>query len=330
MLRHPGMVTWCFRNRIELRPTSRLQCSDPEWIIEDSGAGQQVKLIAKFPRTIPILVDRPKVLPPEHVGPIAEADVVILRGSGYASEAEAQIAGQQWRARLMRAFAAINVGADFGDRTLTGFIFDYGLEALAPGKRAMSDPGKLVTYECEPEEPLFLLPNPVPAWLISPHERLQAAMANATAIGGLTEENQVAYDLFSSSFGQSAEARYALLMMALECIINPSPRSYECRKHVESLISATEKSGLPKREIDSICGSLSWLLNQSIGQAGRALAKQLRPERYMDKDPVTFFQECYEVRSRLLHGNHPLPTPEELGQRGAELERFVANLLARS
>jgi hypothetical protein len=240
------------------------------------------------------------------------------------------MAGQQWRARLMRSFAAINVGADFGDRTLTGFISDYGLQALAPYKRAMSDTGKLVTYECEPEEPLFFLPNRVPFWVSSPHERLQAAMANAVATGGLSEESQVAYDLFSSSFGQPAEARYALLMMALECLIKPSSRSAESRKHVESLISATEKSGLPKGEIDSICGSLSWLLNQSIGQAGRALAKRLRPERYMDEDPITFFQGCYDVRSRLLHGNHPLPRPEELGPRGAELERFVGDLLARS
>jgi hypothetical protein len=130
----------------------------------------------------------------------------------------------------MRSFAAVNVGADFSDRTLTGFITDYGLQALVPGKRAMSDPGNLVTYECEPEEPLFFLPNPVPSWLSSPHERLQEAMANAVAVGGLSEENQVAYDLFSSSFGQPAEARYALLMMALECLIKPSSRCYESQE----------------------------------------------------------------------------------------------------
>ena len=110
-------MTWNFRNRIDLRPTSRLQCSEPEWIIDDCGRGSQVKLVAKFPRTVLPVPGGVDLAGPERLGPIAEATRLILTGSGYQSEAAAMAAGELWRARLMRAFAALGVGADFGGVT---------------------------------------------------------------------------------------------------------------------------------------------------------------------------------------------------------------------
>ena len=40
-------VTWTFRNRIELQPHTRLQYEGPEWIIYNSGSGEQVKLVGR-------------------------------------------------------------------------------------------------------------------------------------------------------------------------------------------------------------------------------------------------------------------------------------------
>ena len=325
-------MTWNFRNRIELQPSSKLQHSGPEWLIDDSESGRQVKLVAKFPRQVSLLEpDALANVGPEPIGPLADARTVILRGSGYETEDKAMSAGELWRSRLMRAFAAINVGANFGgDQVPSGGATPYGLQLLAPGRRAMNDPHKLYAYEAEPAEPLFIVFNSVDAFVSSPHERLEEAMTNAVAEGGLSDENQVAYGLYAASFGLGYEARYALLMMALECLIRPQPRQDECRTHVQSLIDATEASGLPDSEIKSITGTLQWLFDQSIGQAGRVLAAQLRPQEYGGKDAVKFFTDCYGVRSRLTHGNLPLPTPKELGPRAAELERFVAALLSRS
>jgi hypothetical protein len=99
-------------------------------------------------------------------------------------------------------------------------------------------------------------------------------------------------------------------------------------RHVQSLIEATEQSGLGKSETDSIKGSLSWLFNESIGQAGRRLAKTLEPRRYKDEAPAAFFTHCYEMRSGLIHGIHPLPTRNEIDAWAAPLEVFVANLLS--
>ena len=81
--RDDGQVTWNFRNRIDLRPTSKLQCSEPEWIIDDSQPGKQIRLVAKFPRTVLPVPGGIDLAGPEHIGPIAEATRLVLTGSGY-------------------------------------------------------------------------------------------------------------------------------------------------------------------------------------------------------------------------------------------------------
>lgn len=308
-------MTWCFRLRADIRETSGLGSTEPEWLIEDHGPGQQVKLVSRNPGS------------PEP-GPLSEARSVILQGSGYGSEDEAEAAGLLWRSRLIRAFATVRIGADFGDRTAQGGFTEAGLQAFAPGVRALNDVHGLMLFECDPR-PVFLGVGPITARVSSPHERLVDAMNNAIANGGLSEERQVAYDLFAASFGQSsADARFALLMMALGSLIHPAPRPEASRRHVEALIEATDNSGLSKSEINSIEGSLSWLLDESIGQAGRRLARTLEPKRYKDEAPATFFTRCYEMRSQLMHGHHPLPTRDQIGERAAPLEVFVADLLS--
>jgi hypothetical protein len=310
-------MTWCFRIRAEIRETSKLECTSPEWIIEDRGPGQQVKLISR--------TDGPSSDP----GPLSEARSVNLRGSGYSSEGEALEAGEAWRARLMRAFAGVRVGADFGDRAPKGAFTEAGLAAFsASGQRVLNDVHGLMVFECEPT-PVFLGMGPITAIRSSPHERLVQAMNNAIEAGGLSDERQVTYDLFSASFGQrSADARFALLMMALESLIKPMPRPAASRNHVQEIIKTTKQSGLVKSEIDSIKGALSWLLDESIGQAGRRLAQTLEPREYNDKAPATFFTHCYQLRSRLIHGLHPLPTRSEIDASAAVLEVFVADLLS--
>jgi hypothetical protein len=317
VVRHACTVTWCFRVRADIRETRKLGCTSPEWVIEDRGLGRQVKLGSRTPGSL----DDPC--------PLSEATSVALRGSGYSSEREAMDAGQLWRARLMKTFAAIQLGADFGDRAPQGSFTVEGLEAFGPsGRRKLNDVHGLMVFECEPA-PIFLSIGPITPTVRSPHERLVAAMNKAIESGGLSEERQVTYDLFAASFGQpSADARFALLMMALESLIEPAPRLEESRRHVQRLIEATEQSGLKKSEVDSIKGTLSWLFNESIGRAGRRLARTLEPRMYKDEAPATFFTHCYELRSRLIHGLHPLPTRSEIDVWAAPLEVFVANLLS--
>jgi hypothetical protein len=306
-------VTYCFRLRFNLGDTSKLECEDAEWVVRRDAGRRHISLVVA-----------------DGSRSIAEARRLALRGSGFATAAEAEAAGKLWRSRLMRAFACIRVGADFGDRASHGMFSPAGLAAFsASGQRSLNDVHGLMIFECEPA-PVFVGLGSLSVAVSSPHHRLVEAVATAQAAGRFSAAEEVAYDLFSASFSQtSADARFALLMMALEALLEPRLRSEEARAHVGRLIEFTKASGLPSSEIDSMIGAIKWLNSESIGQTGRRVARTLEPRTYAGESPATFFTRCYELRSRLMHGHHPLPTRQDVDQRAAGLEIFVADLLCR-
>jgi hypothetical protein len=324
-------VTWTFRNRIDLRPTSRLQCSEPVWVIDDTGPGIEVKLMAKFPRDILPVPGGIDLAEPEHVGPITDAMRLILTGSGYESETAALAAGEMWRARLMRVFAAVAIGADFGgERAPSAFISPEGLAMVVPGRRALHDPARLWAYEAGIDEPVFLTTNPVILQRGSTLEALEEAMATAIAMGGLSRENQVVYSLFSASFGLAAEARFALLMAALEAMMNAEQRPAAALALIAQWQDQVRASSLSADDATSLINAMTFLRTDSISLTGQKLARKLGTRQYGDVPPVQFFKRCYRLRNRLMHGLHPIPTPAELGIAAASLEVFVADLLSLS
>ena len=97
-------------------------------------------------------------------------------------------------------------------------------------------------------------------------------------------------------------------MMAIETLISTNPRSEHVKVLIDHLITDTSNSDLPQNEKDSIKGSLSWLNNESIGQAGSRLAECLGDKIYFKEySPRKFFTYCYGIRSNLVHGNDDRP-----------------------
>ncbi len=140
------------------------------------------------------------------------------------------------------------------------------------------------------------------------------------------EQEALAYNLFSASFSQPQEdARFMMLMMATETLINLQPRTPEVQAHVDNLIALTREADLPANERQSILGTLKWLHDESISQGGRRLARKLGNRLYADESPERFFTSCYSIRSGLAHGHHPRPSVDG---RVAALETFVADLLS--
>jgi len=45
--------------------------------------------------------------------------------------------------------------------------------------------------------------------------------------------------------------------------------------------------------------------------------------------PAKFFQHCYDLRSRLMHGAHPLPARAEIDLAAANMEVMLSDLLCR-
>lgn len=117
----------------------------------------------------------------------------------------------------------------------------------------------------------------------------------------MPERDQLAYDLYSAATAESsADARFALLMMAIETMLDPEPRSDGVRAQVDRLITETEASGLPENEIRSIVGNIRWLYDESISQAGRKLASRLGDREYMGEPARKFSTNSYTLRSRLF------------------------------
>jgi hypothetical protein len=249
----------------------------------------QVKLVAKFPRNILPVPGAIDLAEPERVGPIAEATRLVLAGSGYDSEPSALAAGELWRSRLMRAFAALDIGADFGgEPTPHGHLTTAGLAAIAPGRRALNDPPRLWAYEAGPEEPIFLSPNPVSGQVSSPHAALEAAMAEAITTGGLTDENQVAYSLFSGSFGLAAEPRFALLMAAVKAMMDAEKRPEQALELLEQWKEQVRPSPLRPDDATSLINAMAFLRTESIGMTGQKLASKLEPKQYGGLSPAKF------------------------------------------
>jgi hypothetical protein len=144
----------------------------------------------------------------------------------------------------------------------------------------------------------------------------------------MTSAERVAYDMYSASFSQpSADARFLLLMVALETLIPRLERDAAGQSHIQRMIEATQSSGLPEPEVLALTGSLRSLRYRSIGQAGRALVRSVEPRLYMALTPVKFFTKCYDLRSALVHGSDPLPTRSEIDLHWANLTLLVSDLI---
>jgi hypothetical protein len=263
---------------------------------------------------------------------LSGAKAILLVGRGYASGHAAEDAGHRWRGLFERSAALLQLGADFGDRAGGGGLgaeYQEQLEAQA-GRPVIYNNYGLHVFKESPW-PMFVA---MDAGLATgaATDILIAAAETARLLGvDVSERERLAYDLYAASFFQRGpDARYLMLMAALEALIEPQPRPTASIEHVEHLIQLTRDSALPDGEVRSIEGSLKWLKEESIGQAGRRLVERLGDRRYMDGSETAseFFRRCYTLRSNLVHGSVPRPSEDDIGARAANLEVFVGHLIS--
>jgi hypothetical protein len=181
-------------------------------------------------------------------------------------------------------------------------ITEAGLQMFsqqAGGRRVLHDAHGSMVYECDPE-PLFarigasaVVGKPAGRLL----ELVRAASELELAWGA---REQLAFDLYSASFSEeNADARFLMLMMALETLIEQQPRSEIAVAHLKALIEQTRASDLPAHEVASLSSSLEELARrESVGRAGRRLADTLGDTEYRPGEPpAEFFRQCYDLRT---------------------------------
>jgi hypothetical protein len=306
-------VTYCFRIRFRLGTSSRIQSATDELVFVSGGdGGERV------------------VLRPRDGIPLREAAEIVLRGAGYGTREEAEEAASRWGDRLRLAFAQLRLGADFGLRAPRSAFTPYGLKMFeqTAGDRALNDVHGSMVFECEPP-PRFV------SWagevrVGKSAEQLVQLMKLEVGDLAMSEKLELAFDLYSGSFFQpSPDARFVMLMMALETLIDQEERGTSSLAHVDRLIDLTRQGNdLSREDRDSLIASLQGLRVESVGRAGRRLARSLGEREYMGESAITFFNRCYEMRSALVHGHYPRPDRADVGTRAAHLEGFVGDLLA--
>lgn len=265
--------------------------------------------------------------------PLIEATNAALFGIGYPSAGEAQAAGSRWRSILHVAFARLNMGVDFGDRSpaFEGGLSDFGIAMLSDqyGQQVMNDrPGVLVYGD---PKPLFFSSSAI-ARVLPSRRRAEGTFLEAARLEGLdvTQAERLAFELYGASFFETqADARLLMVMMALETLMEPRPRAPETQALVRDLIRQVKGSDLPTSEVSSIVGSLKWLESESIGQAGRRLVSVLGGRRYMDMEPAKFFTKCYTLRSALVHGHLQRPSRMDVDIAASNLQMLTGELLGR-
>ena len=311
-------MSYAFRLRFALSGLVRLNTGPQEELPITTSTGEDVKLRALQPGQA-----------------LQDADQLVLIGKGHASEADAREAGLRWRGFAERALARVNIGANFGDRAPLSYMAPEFLEMLRQQwgvERVLQDEHGLMVFEAEPW-PRFAL-STLDVVVARPAPRLVKAIQKADEIAiDISEREKTAFDLYSASMfvASLADARFLLLMMALETLIDEQPRPDAAVAHVDGLIEQTRGSSLPQKEIASLLGSLEYMRQESISAAGRRLVRQLGDRTYGDpvkEAPAKFFTGCYDLRSRLVHGWHPRPTFNEVNGRVAGLEMMVSDLLS--
>lgn len=311
------MEDYCFRIRFIRSPRETLNIQDKSLVLLTPKKNQNIRLVA---------VDKETTL--------HDAQNVALVGSGWQSEAEAAKAGEKYRTTLMLTFARLLLGADFGSRGPSVMMTNAGLKHFAQSMGITSpvvqDVHGLMTYKNERDLGFMRMgaPNLLKAVPADKFRDTFCRLATQEIVP--SEKESVALELFNASFFQpSADARFLLLMTAIEALLDPRPRSNNARKHVEQLIAET--SGNPQlssADCDSILGTLRWLKRESIRQAGRRLVtERLGNRTYNGETAERFFCSCYTLRSRLVHGLEPFPSWDEINKVNGTLERFISDLL---
>lgn len=264
--------------------------------------------------------------------PIHKAKSLVFKGSKYRTLGAAEKAGLRYQDILKLTLARLRIGADFATRRGQGGVFfDSFLQGQGKeiGERILNDTHGLMVYESNPL-PKFASLGGSFKFGCSKDRFEEIFKAVEETSPKINDRERTSLELFHASFfTETADTKLIALVMAIECLIKPKRRNASARKHVDHLIKSTkENQALSSADKCSFLGSLKWLYEESVGQAGRRLVTdRLGNKKYMGLPPDKFFSKVYALRSNLVHGEIPFPEWEKVGQWAADLEVFVADLI---
>lgn len=262
---------------------------------------------------------------------LQDARELTFRGSGYATEEAAQLAGELFRDRLRVASALFGPGFDVGgDLPQSGLGDDvkaaFEAKLRQDGKFLVPDIHGLVVYEEQGEPVRFSLRA---AGIVI--QQSSTVLKNVLTIASgspLTDEQSLACDLVSLAEHEvSDRARFLILVTAMEVLADRPKRTGGLRTLIEHFIKEAERSrtaGGPDEEgrYSSLLGGLKDLRSESISWSIRDLAVRSRPD---DPRVPGLVRRIYSCRGTLLHKGRPT---EDLRALLASAQELVRDMIS--
>jgi hypothetical protein len=180
-------MSQCFRIRFILSGPTRISSPEKQMVLAERAADGEDVVLRGLGESI-----------------IQDSAQLVVEGRDYRSEDEARAAGDRWRGLLEKAFAAVNLGADFGDRA--DQRADRRRRAVL--RRAAGSAGPKRRPWCG-DLRVRAGPRFVSVGLTlsvgRSAENLARAIARAREIGtSMSRTERLAYDLYSASFALPA------------------------------------------------------------------------------------------------------------------------------
>jgi hypothetical protein len=345
-------ILYCFRIRLRLDPRNRIGTEAEDFVLADGAENARVVLLAHGRPRLPLSEASQLVLSGEGYASEAEAEdaasrwVARLRvafagslmGADFGLRAPSQRItphGLEWIAGRLRTRGGVLTGRLGSLSGRAGRAFEIAAAAsrraenslrggpLAPGSRVLHDVHGPQVFECRPP-PVFATVDLDLLVKRSPERFRELVAAALEKDIALTEREELAFELFSGSFFEpTADGRFLLLMMAVEALTVVEQRSKAAAAHIDELVATTQAAALTPEETESLANALRMLKRESISRAGQRLAQSLGSRTYLDQQPPDFFKRYYSLRSRLVHGNQPYPSFDEVNSEAGALELFV-------
>ena len=246
-----------------------------------------------------------------------------LVGSGFENEETAYAVGKRALHTLLICGVEEKIGINVGYEKSSGGMTQQYLKKIEDkfGVKCKNSVPGLCVYE---EGTVFVTPFGSGIALKSVEGFINSFKKAFSKSCDLSEKETLAFELYNMSYFESTpRARFLTLVICIEVLCDQVKRNPESLDLVEQFISLTMDSGLPKKEIVSLKGSLERLKNISISQSGKNLVqRQLGDVSYGGKIAKQFFQHCYDIRSIMVHDGKA-----EFKHLISELDRMVSDLL---
>jgi hypothetical protein len=281
---------------------------------------------------LPVAGGHLRVVGWKYESPIADASRFLLVGGPYESENEARSDGLRARRAILLWALERRLSIDLGDNRRRGGLTAGGIEHFSQmvGAPVRDQLHGLDVYESR--EGLRFVNTEAEAHLQIGSSRTLERMAFWYQENReLTKKQELATELYcAAGFDTPFRSRFLTLMTALESLLEYQPRSAAVISLVTSMEEAVSSSTVAPHEKKSLLSSLTWLHDESIGQAGRRTADALLVgQTYESRKPGKYFSDCYELRSRLVHSGQVAADVDLLNVANS-LQRFVGDLLHAS